>query len=333
VQEREVDVTKPDDPGQTGRNRNLWIIAGVVLVLACVCLVGALALVGGSLLISSREAVVSDLRHEAIEERTIDVGPGARLQVDNFAGSIDVEASGEGQIRVVAVKHGPVSANLDRIQVHIQQRGDTLVVRTSRPRGLSNLSVSFQIFAPAGTYLDLSTGSGSVGVEGFVAGVSVETGSGNITAIGLVGDVTLSSGSGSVDARDVAGLLAIESGSGSLTVQGISGDLEAHTGSGGIDVQGAEGNVRLDTASGTVEYRGTPAGDCRFETGTGSVVLHLPAELDFRIQADTGSGSVDVQFDVEGRISRQHVEGVVGTGQEATIIASTGSGGIDIFQY
>ena len=328
-----MDVTKPDDPGQTGRNRNLWIFVGIVLVVVCVCLVGAIALVSGSLLVSSREAGVSDFRHEAIEERTIDVGPGTRLQVDNFAGSINVEASGEGQIRVVAARHGSVGANLDRIQVHIQQRGDTLVVRTSRPRGLSNLSVSFQIFAPAGTYLDLSTGSGSVEVEGFVAGVSVETGSGNVTARGLLGDVALSTGSGSVDARDVAGSLAIESGSGSLAVQGISGDLEAHTGSGGIDVQGAEGNVRLDTGSGTVEYQGAPAGECRFETGTGSVVLHLPAELDFRIQADTGSGSVDVRFDVEGRVSRQHVEGVVGTGQEATIIASTGSGGIDVFVY
>ena len=45
------------------------------------------------------------------------------------------------------------------------------------------------------------------------------------------------------------------------------------------------------------------------------------------------SGSIDVQFEVEGRVSRQHVEGVVGTGQEATIIASTGSGGIDVLQH
>ena len=45
------------------------------------------------------------------------------------------------------------------------------------------------------------------------------------------------------------------------------------------------------------------------------------------------AGSIEVQFEVEGRISRQHVEGSVATGQEATIIAGTGSGGIDVLQY
>jgi DUF4097 and DUF4098 domain-containing protein YvlB len=113
----------------------------------------------------------------------------------------------------------------------------------------------------------------------------------------------------------------------------VNGDLDAHTGSGGIDVLDADGNARLDTGSGTVEYRGAPSGECRFETGTGSVVLYLPAELDFTILAETGSGSIDVQFEVDGQVSRQHVEGVVGTGQEATIIANTGSGGIDVYQY
>jgi hypothetical protein len=328
-----MEVTKPDDPRGVGRNWNLWIVVAVVAVLACVCVIGAAALVGGSLLITGSEASLPGSGHEATLERTLDVSPGTALQVDNFAGTIDVEAGSTNQIQITAVKHGPAGSNLDRIDVRIEQQGTTVRVRTTRPAGLSNLYVSLQIRVPEGTPLDLSSGSGGIEVEGIRGDVRAETGSGSVIATSIVGNVVLNSGSGSVEARNVEGSLSIDSGSGSLTVQGINGDLEAHTGSGGIDVLGAEGNVRLDTSSGTVEYQGAPTGDCRFETGTGSVVLRLPGELDFRIRADTGSGSVNVQFEVEGRVARQHVEGVVGTGQEAAIVVSTGSGGVDVFQY
>jgi DUF4097 and DUF4098 domain-containing protein YvlB len=336
VEERQNEATGPEAPPQTGRNRNLWIVAAIIIVVACACGLGAAALVTGSLLVSDREAGVPalpDFRSEQMEEYVVDVRPGTRLQVDNFAGVVKAEAGPDGQIEIVAIKSGPSGADLTRIQVEVEERGDVVVVRTSRPAGRSNLNVRLELRAPADTGLDLQTGAGDVEVQGFVAGVAVETGSGSIIARGLVGNVGLRSGSGSVDAQDVEGQLSIDSGSGSLTVQGVNGDLEAHTGSGGIEVIGANGNARLDTGSGTVEYQGAPRGECRFETGTGSVVLRLPAELDFRIQADTGSGSIDVQFEVEGRVSRRHVEGVVGTGQEATIIASTGSGGVDVFPY
>lgn len=333
MERREMEVTKPDDPGMTGRNWNLWIVVAIVLVVACVCVVGAAALVAGSVFIAGSEARMPDFPHEETVERVVDVSPGTFLQVDNFAGTIDAEAGDGSEIRIVAIKHGPAAADLARIEVQIEQRGDTVVVRTRRPSGLRTVNVSLQIVAPVGTPMELNTGAGGIEVQGFIAGVTAQTGSGALRASGLVGDVVLNSGSGGVDAQNVEGTLTIDSGSGSLRVQGMNGTLEAHTGSGGIDVLGANGNVRLDTGSGTLEYRGAPTGECRFETGSGSIVLYLPATLDFRIQADTGSGSVDVQFEVEGRVARQHVEGVVGTGQEATIIASTASGGIDVFQY
>lgn len=89
---------------------------------------------------------------------------------------------------------------------------------------------------------------------------------------------------------------------------------------------GAARNLRLETGSGTVGCAGAPTGECRFETGTGRIVLRPPADLDPRIQAETGIDSVDVQFAVKGRISRQEVEGVAATGQEAALVVSTGSG-------
>jgi len=333
VQQSEQEVTKPDDSGRTGRNWNPWIVAAIGLILVCVCVVGAAALVGGSLLVRRGDVSVPNVQQEARVERTVDVGTGATLQVDNFAGSIEAEAVGGNQIHIVAIKQGSAVADLDRIEVQIEQQGDAVLIRTRRPASLRTASVSLQIQAPAGTALNLGTGAGSIEVEGFVAPATINTSSGSIDASGLVGDVVLNTGSGGVMAESIEGTLSIDSGSGSLRVQGMDGSLEAHTGSGGIDVLGAEGNVQLDTSSGTVEYEGSPTGECRFETGSGSIVLRLPGELDFRLQADAGTGGVNVEFEVEGRVTARHVEGVVGTGQEATIVADTSSGSIDVYQY
>jgi DUF4097 and DUF4098 domain-containing protein YvlB len=332
VQEPQGERNGLEAPRQTGRNRRLWIAVAVAAVLACICVLVAAVLLVSSVVIWDRDLDMSGLRHEDTEEHIVQVPPGTRLEVDNFAGAIEVSVGSDGQFHVVAIKSGPSGTDLQQIQVQVERVEGAVVVRTLRPGSRSNVNVRLEIRAPADTGLDLHTGAGNVEVQGFAAGVDVDTGSGSVTARGLVGTVDLSTGSGSIEAQDVSGRFAIDSGSGSLTVQGLSGDLEAHTGSGGIDVLGAEGNVRLETGSGSVTYRGVPAGECRFETGTGSVALYLPAELDFRIQAETGSGSVDVRFPVEGRVSRQYVEGIVGTGQEATLVASTGSGGIDVFQ-
>jgi hypothetical protein len=189
VQEGEMEPTGLETPSRAGRNRNLWIAFAVLVVLACVCLVAGLILAGGSLFIWNREVGVPGLRHEETEERIMEVRPGTRLQIDNFAGAIDVEVGPDGQFQIVAVKSGPPAADLTQIQVEIEEGEGAVVVRTRRPVGRTNLSVRLEIRAPAETGLDLRTGSGSVEVQGFGAGVSVETGSGSITARGLVGNV------------------------------------------------------------------------------------------------------------------------------------------------
>ena len=48
------------------------------------------------------------------------------------------------------------------------------------------------------------------------------------------------------------------------------------------------------------------------------------------MQEYTTSGSVDVAYEVDGQISRQDVQGIIGSGDVATIYAHTGSGSIDL---
>jgi hypothetical protein len=315
------------------RNRRVIIIIVALVVLLCLCLATAAVLTLGSFFISDVRRTTSEVATSTEENRVFTVAPGAALRVDNFAGNVTVRAADEGHILVVAVRRAPTGASSDRIQVLYQETAEGLEVRTVRPTGLLNARVDLEIQVPPGTPLEVGTGAGNLEVRGLTAGAQAETGSGNVMALGLLGDVELSTGSGSVDLQDATGAVTAETGSGNLTLRGIEGDLVGHTGSGGIRVEGASGQVRLDSGNGSVEYRGTPAGECRFETGTGSVVLYLPADLDARVDLQTSSGSVDVQFPVDGESTRRRVQGVIGSGEEASIRARTGSGSIDVFQY
>jgi hypothetical protein len=315
------------------RNRNVAIIVVAVVVLVCLCLATAAALLLSSIFIADVRTLGPVVGTGAEENRTFAVEPGAGLRVDNFAGNVRVRAADEGHIMLVAVRRAASSATRERIQVQYRETGAGLEIRTARPMGLRSGSVDLEIQVPPGTPLELHTRSGSLEIRGLVAGVQAETGSGNVVAVGLAGEVNLATGSGSVELQDATGAVNVETGSGNLILRGIDGDLTGDTGSGGIRVEGASGQVRLDTGSGNVEYRGTPAGECRFETGSGSVVLSLPADLDARVDLQTSTGRVQLQFPVDGQSTPQRVLGVIGSGEEASIWVRTGSGTIDIRQY
>jgi hypothetical protein len=106
--------------------------------------------------------------------------------------------------------------------------------------------------------------------------------------------------------------------------------LDANTGAGDIDVRVAAGTARLDTGAGSLRYQGMPQGECRFETGAGDITLALPTDLNVRVDLETGTGDIDVDFVVDGEVTRREVQGVIGSGAEGTIYAHTGAGNIDV---
>ena len=124
--------------------------------------------------------------------------------------------------------------------------------------------------------------------------------------------------------------LDVDTGAGNLTIDGITGEIDAHSGAGDTDIRGAAGTARLDTGAGNVRYQGTPQGECRFETGAGNITLALPADPNVRVDLQTGIGNIDVDFSVDGEVTRAEVQGVIGSGAEGTIYAHTGAGNIDV---
>jgi hypothetical protein len=124
--------------------------------------------------------------------------------------------------------------------------------------------------------------------------------------------------------------LDADTGAGNVDIDGITGEIDAHSGAGDMGVRGATGAARLDTGAGSIRYEGTPQGECRFETGAGNIKLTLPADLNVQVDLDSGVGNIDVDFAVDGQVSKREVRGVIGSGAQGTIYAHTGAGNIDV---
>jgi len=274
-------------------SRSIWIFAIVVLVFMGLCALLVTAVALGALALPKVDLGGKAPGEDRIEQ-TFDVGASPNLTIKNFAGGVTVRAGAEGKIEVVATKRGMSKSRRDQITIDMAQEESGVAIETRLPGGIGMVYVDLEITAPASTRLDLRTGSGGVVVEG------------------LTGDVKVDTGSGGIDLRDVPGAIV------------------ASTGSGGIDVTAGGGPVELHTGSGGIEYEGIPRGDCRFETGSGGIELRLPATLSIAVDLSTGSGGVDVGYDVVGQRSRKQVKGTIGSGDQGSIFAHTGSGSIDL---
>jgi len=254
---------------------------------------------------------------EATFERDLTINPRVDLSVSTGSGSIHLTVGPAGRVHVfgrVKSGWGMSDDRVRQIAAHppIEQTGNIVRIGTGH-ENFRNISIDYEVQAPADAFLNAAAGSGSVIDDGVGANAKLSTGSGSIHATGLAGSFSADTGSGSIYAEQAgAGDVKAETGSGSIELKNVHGGLHAHTGSGGIKVGG------------------TPSGSWRIETGSGGVEIwtgNVPLTLD----AATGSGSIncDREITTQGTLERHRLTGKI-NGGGPTVHIATGSGNIRI---
>jgi DUF4097 and DUF4098 domain-containing protein YvlB len=296
---------------------------------------------------------------ESTFERTLNVNGSVNLEINTGSGNIDVRPGAANEVRVV----GHIRASnwfsddaadkVQRIKANppIQQSGnDIRIGHIDDPELRRNISISYEVTAPAGTRLHSHSGSGNQEVEGMQGPVEVEAGSGNIkvsdvggtlrteTGSGTItidhvkGNVRARAGSGSIRANDVAGGFEGETGSGHVTLeQTASGSVRVGTGSGGIELRGLRGSLEAHAGSGSIEADGDPTGAWALHSGSGGIHLRLASDAAFDLKAHTSSGSLTVNhpITVQGSMGHKEIHGKV-RGGGVPVEVETGSGNIEI---
>jgi DUF4097 and DUF4098 domain-containing protein YvlB len=266
-------------------------------------------------------AALPALASEATFERTLSVSGKVELSVSTGSGNIHLTPGSGNRVHIFGrVKTTCWGINcgseqqVREIAAHppIEQTGN--IVRIGgHHENLRNISIDYEIEAPAEAYLDAGSGSGNITDDGVGENVKLSTGSGGIHATGLHGGFSVGTGSGNIYAEQIG-----------------EGDVKAETGSGSIELRNLHGGLRAGTGSGNIKVGGTPASPWHLETGSGSVELWA-GNAALTLDAETGSGGIhtDKEMLTQGSSDRHHITGKI-NGGGPTVRIETGSGNIQV---
>ena len=262
-------------------------------------------------------ASVPALASEATFERNLTVNGRVELTVATGSGSIRLTHGSSDRIHVFGRVRSNWGENEDKVREiaanpPIEQTGNIIRIG-ARHESLHNISIDYEIQAPADAYLSASTGSGSINDDGIGENAKLSTGSGSIHASGLHNGFSVNTGSGDIFVEATG-----------------QGDAKAHTGSGSIELHDVRGGLDAETVSGSIKVSGTAAAAWKLHTGSGSVEL-WPGSGGYTLDASTGSGGISTEREmtVQGSFDKHHMTGKIGGGGP-TVRVETGSGNIRI---
>jgi hypothetical protein len=263
-------------------------------------------------------AALPALASEATFERNLSVSGRVELTVSTGSGHIHITRGSSSQVhisgRVKSSWGGDSEERVREIAANppIEQTGNIIRIG-SHHENYHNISIDYDIQAPADAFLEAGSGSGDLSDEGVGENAKLSTGSGSIHATGLKGSFKVDTGSGDIFAEQTG-----------------EGDVKAQTGSGRIELRDIHGSLRAGTGSGDIKISGSPAGDWHLETGSGTIEF-TPGNTGFTLDASTGSGTVKTEHEmsVQGSFDRHHIVGKI-NGGGPTVRIQTGSGDVRI---
>ena len=260
----------------------------------------------------------SDEENTRSFDRTLSVTGDVQLIVSTGSGDIHLTHGSASQIRIHGQIHARRHASQEEVNAiasnpPIEQEGNVVRVGPHEEHW-HDISIDYEIEAPAGALLGASSGSGNIVDEGVGQNAKLETGSGDITASGLQGPFLVKTGSGNITAEQTG-----------------TGDVRAETGSGNIEIKDIHGSFRAQTGSGDIKATGTPSAPWTLETGSGNIDF-WPNNAPLTLDASTGSGSVttDHEMLVKGSFDHHHITGSL-NGGGPIVRAQTGSGDIHVY--
>jgi DUF4097 and DUF4098 domain-containing protein YvlB len=262
-------------------------------------------------------AAVPALANEATFDRNLTVNGHVELTVSTGSGHIHLTKGSDNRVHIFGRVKSNWGGNEQRVQEiannpPIEQTGNIIRIG-QRHENYRNISIDYDIEAPANSFLEANSGSGDIQDDGVGENAKLGTGSGSIRAIGLQGGFIANTGSGSIYAEQTG-----------------QGDVKAQTGSGTVELKNIRGSLRAGTGSGSIKISGTPTSDWKLETGSGSIEFWA-GNAGFNLDASTGSGSVhtDQEMTVQGSYDKHHIVGKV-HGGGPTVRIQTGSGDIRV---
>ena len=232
-------------------------------------------------------------------------------------GDVHVLASDRADT-VVVVNPSDRSRPVDVVaaaKTHIEFSNGRLVIKTPKPRGLSNYigiaraaSVEMTIELPTNSRLQVDAGFADFRCDGKLGDVRIETGAGDIQ-LDRTGQLDLVTGAGTVSVNRTSGRAEITSAgdmrigevdgdaeiknlNGKTWVGKVTGALQVKSANGDITVDSALAEVGIKTANGSIGIGEVVSGSIVLETASGGLDIGIRAGTPAWVDARTRFGRV-----------------------------------------
>ena len=226
-------------------------------------------------------------------DSTVPVERGQRLELDLFAGDVNVKTWSRNAVRIVADADG-------RGRVEIERSATTLSIRSSGRCGPPP-STDVELTVPAWLPLDLSGVYTDITIAGARGPITAETVQGDVTADGGEGLVSLKSVQGGVSVTGAKGRIEANSVNADVEVKRSSGEISAETVNGDIDLTGTDATTLTATSvNGDVNYDGPLHSGGRYALAThnGDVSLAVAEGAGAAVSVSTFNGEFESDFPV-----------------------------------
>jgi DUF4097 and DUF4098 domain-containing protein YvlB len=224
-------------------------------------------------------------------DTTIAVRAGARLDLQNISGSVQIRATRRSDVRI--------HVEYDRARIEIDASSSGIELRTVPRRGMGD--ADYRIEVPVGMGITVNGVNSDIDVRDVCGEAELQSVSGEVTLACAQGNVSAQSVSGDVTVRDVRGRLEATAISGDLTVTGARADVAAHTVSGDVVLDRIEGqDVSAETVNGDVSFSGPirEGGRYRFQSHSGDLTIRPDGALNATVSVSTFSGDLESDFPV-----------------------------------
>ena len=240
------------------------------------------------------------------------------VEVHNVSGSVTVTGWDRDEVAVT----GTLGRGSERLE--FTASGPRTEVRVVLPHFAHDVDGSdLEIKVPAGSRLEVSTVSATIGAGAVTGPVRLESVSGRITVSGAPRRFDAKSVSGDIEIAAANAPGRASTVSGRVSLKGVEGEVEANSVSGTVGVSGgAVSRAELQTTSGDIRFDAGLASGGRLDAKTvsGTVDLVLPAATAADFDVTTFSGQISNEFGPQARRASEY-----GPGRELSF--STGGGG------
>lgn len=299
-----------------------------------------LALVAASLILSACDPGDWDSgdRYRSDFRYTYAMQPGGALALENYNGSVEIEAWDQNSIEITGTKYARTEALRDAIKIEIEHSDTSVSIRTVRPFDHSgNMGARYILRVPRKIRLDRVTSTnGSLRVNGIEGLARVRSSNGSIRLNRISGEVEAQTTNGPIELDDIKGSATLHTSNGHVNASSLTGPVEATTTNGSIRIHESTADLRaplrLSTSNAPIDLTldGSPTSDIRANTTNGSITLHMSREATARVRAATSNSSITSDFDVtmQGRFDKHHLEGAINNGSSgAPLLDLTTSNG------